>query len=105
MVLILEVLSKFEERYSCKRMWGSRNSDNVERRSGMSVRSLMLIIVGEIGGIRKFCVDRVTADMFIEVITRMVVKEISVSTAGIDFRGMIEDITIDDTNLETGCKC
>ncbi|GFW02154.1 uncharacterized protein TNCV_4144201 [Trichonephila clavipes] len=28
-VQLLEVLSKFEERYSCK---GSRNSDNVERR-------------------------------------------------------------------------
>ncbi|GFV79954.1 uncharacterized protein TNCV_1217221 [Trichonephila clavipes] len=31
-VQLLEVLSKFEERYSCKTMRGSRNSDNVERR-------------------------------------------------------------------------
>ncbi|GFS85461.1 uncharacterized protein TNCV_2793401 [Trichonephila clavipes] len=31
-VQLLEVLSKFEERYSCKTMWGSMNSDNVERR-------------------------------------------------------------------------
>ncbi|GFV78466.1 uncharacterized protein TNCV_3477811 [Trichonephila clavipes] len=31
-VQMLEVLSKFEERYSCKAMRGSRNSDNVERR-------------------------------------------------------------------------
>ncbi|GFX28326.1 uncharacterized protein TNCV_1125801 [Trichonephila clavipes] len=30
-VQLLEVLSKFEERYSCKTMWGSWNSDNVER--------------------------------------------------------------------------
>ncbi|GFX35410.1 uncharacterized protein TNCV_102171 [Trichonephila clavipes] len=31
-VQLLEVLSKFEERYSCKTMRGSSNSDNVERR-------------------------------------------------------------------------
>ncbi|GFT42642.1 uncharacterized protein TNCV_2165381 [Trichonephila clavipes] len=31
-VQLLEVLSKFQERYSCKTMRGSRNSDNVERR-------------------------------------------------------------------------
>ncbi|GFT01947.1 uncharacterized protein TNCV_3056901 [Trichonephila clavipes] len=31
-IQLLEVLSKFEERYPCKTMWGSRNSDNVERR-------------------------------------------------------------------------
>ncbi|GFW75683.1 uncharacterized protein TNCV_4428661 [Trichonephila clavipes] len=31
-VQLLEVLSKFEERYSCKTMRGSRNRDNVERR-------------------------------------------------------------------------
>ncbi|GFU15810.1 uncharacterized protein TNCV_2367691 [Trichonephila clavipes] len=29
---LLEVLAKFEERYSCKKMQGSRNSDNVGRR-------------------------------------------------------------------------
>ncbi|GFX06337.1 uncharacterized protein TNCV_505561 [Trichonephila clavipes] len=29
---LLEVLAKFEERYSCKKMEGSRNRDNVERR-------------------------------------------------------------------------
>ncbi|GFV80789.1 uncharacterized protein TNCV_1901041 [Trichonephila clavipes] len=38
------------------------------------------------------------------VITRMVVKEISGLTAGIDFRGTIEDLTIEDTNLEMGVK-
>ncbi|GFW73891.1 uncharacterized protein TNCV_48801 [Trichonephila clavipes] len=31
-VQLLEVLSKFEERYSCKTMRDSRNNDNVERR-------------------------------------------------------------------------
>ncbi|GFU45653.1 uncharacterized protein TNCV_4223561 [Trichonephila clavipes] len=30
-VQLLDVLSKFHERYSCKAMLGSRNSDNVER--------------------------------------------------------------------------
>ncbi|GFW23620.1 uncharacterized protein TNCV_4091631 [Trichonephila clavipes] len=29
---LIEVLVKFEERYSCKKMQGSRNSGNVERR-------------------------------------------------------------------------
>ncbi|GFU76367.1 retrovirus-related Pol polyprotein from transposon opus [Trichonephila clavipes] len=29
---LLEVMAKFEERYSCKKMQGSRNSDNVGRR-------------------------------------------------------------------------
>ncbi|GFU15698.1 retrovirus-related Pol polyprotein from transposon 297 [Trichonephila clavipes] len=49
-------------------------------------------------------VDRVTAEMIIGVITRMTVKEISGSTARIDFRGMIEDLTIEDINLEMGVK-
>ncbi|GFV21387.1 retrovirus-related Pol polyprotein from transposon 297 [Trichonephila clavipes] len=71
---------------------------------GMSVRSLMLMIVRKIGGIWKFCLDRVKAEMIIGVTTRMAVKEINVPTAGIDFRGMIEDLTIDDTNLEMGVK-
>ncbi|GFX70901.1 uncharacterized protein TNCV_1688841 [Trichonephila clavipes] len=31
-VQLFEVLSKFEERYSCKAMWVSGNTDNVERR-------------------------------------------------------------------------
>ncbi|GFV66824.1 uncharacterized protein TNCV_2901811 [Trichonephila clavipes] len=70
----------------------------------MRVGGLMLMKVGEIGGIRKFCVDRVTVEMIIGIITRMAVKEISGSTAGIDFRGMIDNLTIEDTNLETGVK-
>ncbi|PRD23067.1 UNVERIFIED_CONTAM: hypothetical protein NCL1_47412 [Trichonephila clavipes] len=32
---------------------------------GIRVGCLMLMIVGKIGGIRKFCVDRVTAEMII----------------------------------------
>ncbi|GFV23329.1 uncharacterized protein TNCV_4780431 [Trichonephila clavipes] len=32
MVQLLEVLAKFEERYSCKAIRDSRNSDNVEGR-------------------------------------------------------------------------
>ncbi|GFW78810.1 uncharacterized protein TNCV_4262301 [Trichonephila clavipes] len=86
-VQLLEVLSKFEERYSCAKQCGVRGivimlKDEV----GMSVGCLMLMIVGEIGGIRKFCVDRVTAEMII------------------GFREMIEDFTIEDTNLEMGVK-
>ncbi|GFY09784.1 hypothetical protein TNCV_3697461 [Trichonephila clavipes] len=34
----------------------------------------------------------------------MAIKEISGSAARIDFRGMIEDLTIEDTNLEMGVK-
>ncbi|GFX19626.1 hypothetical protein TNCV_2075341 [Trichonephila clavipes] len=34
----------------------------------------------------------------------MAVKEISGSTPGIDFRRMIEDLTIGDTNIEMGVK-
>ncbi|GFU74477.1 uncharacterized protein TNCV_1521291 [Trichonephila clavipes] len=64
---------------------------------GMSVGCLMLMIGGEI---RKWCVDRVTAEMIIGVITRMAVKEISGSRTGIDCRRMIEDLTIRVTNLE-----
>ncbi|GFT20200.1 retrovirus-related Pol polyprotein from transposon 17.6 [Trichonephila clavipes] len=70
----------------------------------MSVGCLMLRLIEEIGEIRKSNVDRVTAEIIIGVITRMAVKEISGSTARIDFRGMIEDLTIEDTNLEMGVK-
>ncbi|GFY21374.1 uncharacterized protein TNCV_3994181 [Trichonephila clavipes] len=71
---------------------------------GMSVGCLMLMIVGEIRRIPKFCVDRVTAEMITGVITRMVVKEISGLTAGKDFRRMLEDLMIEGTNLEMGSK-
>ncbi|GFY13661.1 uncharacterized protein TNCV_4960311 [Trichonephila clavipes] len=43
-------------------------------------------------------------NVIIGVTTKMADKEISVSTAGIDFRRMIEDLTIRDTSLEMGVK-
>ncbi|GFW90051.1 uncharacterized protein TNCV_3485031 [Trichonephila clavipes] len=73
-------------------------------KDGMSVRCLMMIIVEEIGEIWKLCVDRVMVGMIIGLTTRMAVKEISGSTARTDFRRMIEDLTIGDTNLEMGVK-
>ncbi|GFX63486.1 uncharacterized protein TNCV_104941 [Trichonephila clavipes] len=62
----------------------------------------MMVMVEEIGEVRKLCVDRVMAEMIIGVTTRMAIKEISGSTARIDFRRMIEYLTIGDTNLEMG---
>ncbi|GFX78378.1 uncharacterized protein TNCV_3034211 [Trichonephila clavipes] len=77
-VQLLEVLAKFEERYSCKKIRGSRNSDNVEGR-GWNKRRM-----SDVG-----------------VTTRIAVKEISGSRAGIYFRRMIDDLTIGVINLET----
>ncbi|GFW85289.1 uncharacterized protein TNCV_3250261 [Trichonephila clavipes] len=54
-VQLLEVLAKFEERYSCKAIRGSRNSDNVEGR-GWNERRMSN--VGNNRGILKWCVDR-----------------------------------------------
>ncbi|GFV20144.1 uncharacterized protein TNCV_4194421 [Trichonephila clavipes] len=103
-VQLLEVLAKFEERYSCKAIWGSRNSDNVEGRGWNGVGCLVLIIIEEIGEILKWCVDRVLVEMIIGVTTRIAVKEISGSRAGIDFRRIIEDLTTGDINLEMETK-
>ncbi|GFU97084.1 uncharacterized protein TNCV_3347301 [Trichonephila clavipes] len=69
-VQLLEVFAKFEERYSCKAIRGSRNSDNVEGRGWNSVGCLMLVIIQEIGEILKWCVDRVMVEMIIGVTTR-----------------------------------
>ncbi|GFV25293.1 hypothetical protein TNCV_4642541 [Trichonephila clavipes] len=44
------------------------------------------------------------AEMIVGLTTKMAVNEISSSTAGIDFRRMIEDLTIGDTSLEMGVK-
>ncbi|GFY33561.1 uncharacterized protein TNCV_4558751 [Trichonephila clavipes] len=41
-VELLEVLAKFEERYSCKAIRDSRNSDNVERR-GLNERRMSYV--------------------------------------------------------------
>ncbi|GFX19986.1 uncharacterized protein TNCV_1435461 [Trichonephila clavipes] len=104
MVQLLEVLSKFEERYSCKTMQGSGNSDNVERR-GWNERRISNVDVSRRNWRNSEVLLRPSNDRNdIGVITRMVVKEISGWTAGIDFRGMIEDLTIEDTNLEMRLK-
>ncbi|GFW18558.1 uncharacterized protein TNCV_1222191 [Trichonephila clavipes] len=70
---------------------------------GMCVGCLMLMIAGEIEEIRKFCEDRVTVEMIIGVITRRAVKEISVSTSGIDFRRII-DLTIGGYQFRNGAQ-
>ncbi|GFW03554.1 hypothetical protein TNCV_1388701 [Trichonephila clavipes] len=63
---------------------------------------MRMILEKEIGEIWKWCVDRVMARNDYRSNSRMVVKEIIASTAGIDFRRMIEDFRIGDTNLEMG---
>ncbi|GFX85876.1 uncharacterized protein TNCV_2472781 [Trichonephila clavipes] len=103
-VQLLEVLSKFEERYLCKAMRVRGIVIMWKDEVGLSVGCLMLMIVEEIGEIRKLGVDRVITEMIIGVTTRMAVKEISGSIAGIDLKRMIEDLTIVDTNLEMGVK-
>ncbi|GFT13341.1 uncharacterized protein TNCV_1550951 [Trichonephila clavipes] len=70
----------------------------------MSVGCLLLIIIEEIGETLKWCVDRVMVEMIIGVTTRIAVKKISDSRAGIDFRRMIEDLMIEDINLEMEIK-
>ncbi|GFY28190.1 uncharacterized protein TNCV_4395241 [Trichonephila clavipes] len=72
---------------------------------GMSVGCLMRMIIG--GNWRNSEVVRRSSNGKNDYrgnYTRMVVKEISGSTTGIDFRRMIEDLTIGDTNLEMGVK-
>ncbi|GFV79754.1 uncharacterized protein TNCV_1725791 [Trichonephila clavipes] len=74
-VPMLEVLAKFEERYSCKiiRVRGIVIMWKYE--VGMSIGCPMLIIEE----IRKWCVDRVMAKIIIGVTIRMAVLEISSS--------------------------
>ncbi|GFV46317.1 uncharacterized protein TNCV_3232061 [Trichonephila clavipes] len=102
-VQLLKVLAKFEEIYARQYevreiviMW----KGEVE----MSVGCLMLVIIEEIGEILKWCVDRVMVEMIIGVTTRIAVKEIRGSGAGIGFKTMIEDLTIWDINLEIEVK-
>ncbi|GFW88618.1 uncharacterized protein TNCV_828871 [Trichonephila clavipes] len=64
----------------------------------------MLVIIEEMGEILKWCVDRVMVEISTGVTTKIAVKEISGSRAGIDFRRMIEDLTIGDINLEMEFK-
>ncbi|GFX61898.1 uncharacterized protein TNCV_3777091 [Trichonephila clavipes] len=70
----------------------------------MSVGCLMLVIIEEIGEILKWYIDQIMVEVIIGVAIRTTVKESSGSTARIDFRRMIEDLTIGDTNLEMGVK-
>ncbi|GFX61700.1 uncharacterized protein TNCV_2591431 [Trichonephila clavipes] len=97
-------LSKFEERYPCKAMRGSRHSDNVERQ-GWNERRISNADDNRRNWRNSEVVRRssnVRND--IGITTRMAFKEISGSTAGINFRRMIEDLTIGDTILEMGLK-
>ncbi|GFS68866.1 uncharacterized protein TNCV_409411 [Trichonephila clavipes] len=103
-IQLLEVLAKFEERYSCKATLGSRNSNNVKDEVGMSVGCLMLVIIDEIGEILKWYIDQIMVEMIIGVTIRTTVKKISGSRAGIGFKTMIADLTIGDINLETEVK-
>ncbi|GFU86062.1 uncharacterized protein TNCV_654561 [Trichonephila clavipes] len=103
-VQLLEVLAKFEESIHA-RQYGVREvvimgKDEV----GMSVGCLMLVIIEEIGDILKWCVDRVMEGMIIGVTTRIAVKEISGSRAGIGFKTIIKDLTIGDINVDTEVK-
>ncbi|GFU35742.1 uncharacterized protein TNCV_1204121 [Trichonephila clavipes] len=103
-VQLLEVLAKFEERYSFKAIRGSRNSDNVEGRGWNERR------ISNVGNNRGNWRNS-------EVVRRpnngrndyrgnyeIAVKEISGSRAGIGFKTMIEDLTIEDINLEIEIK-
>ncbi|GFW46691.1 uncharacterized protein TNCV_1937591 [Trichonephila clavipes] len=103
-VQLLEVLSKFEERYSCKAIRGSMNSDNGERRGWNQSR--MANVDDNRRNWRNSEVVRRPSNGRNDygVIMRMAVKEISSSPAGIDFRRLIEDLTIGDANLEIGVK-
>ncbi|GFY23592.1 uncharacterized protein TNCV_1038911 [Trichonephila clavipes] len=62
---LLEVLAKFEERYSYKKRRGSRSSDNVERRGWNERRMSTDDKNGGIGEILKFYIDRVIAEIII----------------------------------------
>ncbi|GFY06742.1 retrovirus-related Pol polyprotein from transposon opus [Trichonephila clavipes] len=70
-IQLLEVLAKFEERYSCRATLGLRNSNNVEGRGWNKRR------IEEIGEILKRCVDRIMVEKIIWVTIRTTVKEIS----------------------------
>ncbi|GFT19528.1 uncharacterized protein TNCV_2534161 [Trichonephila clavipes] len=71
---------------------------------GMSVGSLILVIIEEIGEILKWYIDRIMVEMIIGVTIRTAVKEISGSRARIGFKTMIADLMIRDTNLKIEVK-
>ncbi|GFW10403.1 uncharacterized protein TNCV_5097541 [Trichonephila clavipes] len=105
-IQLLEVLAKFEERYSCKATLGSRNSNNVEGRGRIERR--MSNVGNNRGNWRNSevvnYIDQKMVEMIIGVAIRTTVKEISGSRAGIGFKTMIADLTIGDINLEIEVK-
>ncbi|GFU80814.1 DUF4371 domain-containing protein [Trichonephila clavipes] len=81
---LLELLAKFEERYSCKKMQGSRNSDNVEQR-GWNERRMSTDDDEQRNWRNLEVLHRPSNNRInMEVITRLVVKEISCWKAGMD---------------------
>ncbi|GFT11684.1 uncharacterized protein TNCV_264721 [Trichonephila clavipes] len=104
-IQLLEVLAKFEERYSCKATLGSRNSNNVEGRGRNERR--MSNVGNNRGNWRNsevVHIDQIMVEMIIQVAIRTTVKEISGLRAGIGFKTMIADLTIGDINLEIEVK-
>ncbi|GFX74599.1 uncharacterized protein TNCV_1158161 [Trichonephila clavipes] len=104
-VQLLEVLAKCEERYSGKAIRGSRNSDNVEGR-GWNER-MMSNVGNNRGNWRNSEVVRRPNNgriVYKGNYTRIAVKEISGSRSRIDFKTMIEDLTIGDINLQIEVK-
>ncbi|GFY17650.1 uncharacterized protein TNCV_1073851 [Trichonephila clavipes] len=103
-IQLLEVLAKFEERYSCKATLGSRNSNNVEGRGWNECRMFNVGNNRENWRNSKVVHIPKTVEMIIGVMIRTTVKKISGSRAGIGFKTMIADLTIGDTNLEIEVK-
>ncbi|GFX70318.1 uncharacterized protein TNCV_2955381 [Trichonephila clavipes] len=101
---LLEVLAKFEERYSCKQHWVREIVIKWKDEVGMSVGCLMLVIIEVIGEILKWYIDQIMVEMIIGVAIRTSVKEIRGSRAGIGFKTMITDLTIGHINLEIEVK-
>ncbi|GFY23007.1 uncharacterized protein TNCV_2182681 [Trichonephila clavipes] len=103
-VQLLEVLAKFEERYSCKAIRASKNSDNVERR-GWNEHRISNVDDNRRNWKNSEVVCRPSNGRIdYGRSARMAVKEISGSNAGIYFRKMIADLTIGDTSLEMEVK-
>ncbi|GFU93711.1 uncharacterized protein TNCV_2185911 [Trichonephila clavipes] len=103
-IQLLEVLAKFEERYSCKATLGSRNSNNVEGR-GWNERRMSNVGNNRGNWRNSEVVHRPNngRNDIIGVAIRTTVKEINGSRAGIGFKTII-DLTIGDINLEIEVK-
>ncbi|GFS62753.1 uncharacterized protein TNCV_3201941 [Trichonephila clavipes] len=103
-IQLLEVLAKFEERYSCKATLGSRNSNNMEGR-GRNERRMSNVGNNRGNWRNSEVVHRPNNGRNdFRVTIRTTVKEISGSRAGIGFKTMIADSTIGDINLEIEVK-